>query len=154
MKNKDLFGILNCINAIGNINSSVKFSYAMAKNKKKIEAEISAILEGIKPSEAYKAYEQKRMDLCDKYSAKDVQGKAIIENNSYKIENREQFEKDIAKLQEKNKETLEVRKKQEEEYAAFLELESTFNPSMVKLEDVPCGISVLNMDGIYPLIEE
>lgn len=65
----------------------IKASYAISKNLNILNREI-------------KAYEQERLKLIDKYGSKDEEGKLIIENGSFKIDNVQEFNEKFKELAE------------------------------------------------------
>lgn len=71
--------------ALGGKHLPVRITYAIQKNAKTIEA-------------ALKAYDETRKSLLEKYAKKDDEGKPIIENNEYTIENAENWNADMTEL--------------------------------------------------------
>lgn len=118
MKNKELPVLLE---ELKKINLSGKIGYAVAKNRKLVEQELETLQETAKVLPEFEAYEKARVALLEVHASKDETGKAIIENNAYKIENQEEWEKAIKKLQETHKEAIEIRTKQIEDFNALME---------------------------------
>ncbi len=103
------------------------FAYAVFINKKLIDKELTKLnfIKNISPE--VEEYEQKRLELCEKFSKKNDNGESIIENNIYLIDDQETFLKEIEILLQKYKEPVENRQKQ-------IEL---FNDMMNEQVDLP-----------------
>ena len=83
MTNQEILNFANL--ALGNKHLPVKIAYAIQKNA-----------EAIKP--ALTAYDGIRKDKLESYSKKDEEGKPIITDNSYTIEDVESFNADMTEL--------------------------------------------------------
>ena len=83
VKNQELINFANT--ALGDKHMPVKISYAIHKNAAAIEP-------------ALKAYDEVRKGLINQYAEKDGDGKPIVEDGKYTIENAEAFNADIAEL--------------------------------------------------------
>jgi len=118
MKNKNLASLLE---ELKTINLTGKIGYAVAKNRKLVEQELETLNETLKVLPDFEKYEKERITLLEKHASKDEKGKAVIENNAYKIENQEDWEKAIKDLQETHKEAITYREKQLEDFNALLE---------------------------------
>lgn len=153
MKNVELTRLLQGINAVDSL-SGVRFAYAMSKNKKLITSEVETLEDAIKYSDEFEAYEKDRIELCERHAEKDDKGKPKTSGDKYVMADQKKFDKGLEALNEKNKEVIERRKKQGEEYGKLLEVESSYEPFMVEFEDVPKDITVSQMDGIIELIKE
>jgi len=118
MLNKELPVLLE---ELKKINLSGKIGYAVAKNRKLVEQELETLQETAKILPEFEEYEKARVALLEVHASKDENGKSIIENNSYRIENQQDWEMDIKDLQEKHKEAIEVRTKQINDFNALME---------------------------------
>jgi hypothetical protein len=118
MKNKELPVLLE---ELKKINLSGKIGYAVAKNRKLVEQELETLQETVKMLPEFEVYEKERVALLEVHASKDEHGKAIIENNTYKIENQTEWEKAIKELQETHKGAIESRTKQIEDFNALME---------------------------------
>lgn len=83
MTNQEILKFANT--AFGDKRLPVKIAYAIHKNA-----------EAIKP--ALKAYDEIRKDKLESYAKKDAEGKPIITDNMYTIEDAESFDADMAEL--------------------------------------------------------
>lgn len=83
VKNQDLLNFANTV--LGDKHLPVRISYAIHKNAAAIEPYL-------------KAYDEVRKKLIDQYAKKDDDGKPVVEDGKYTIENVEAFNADIAEL--------------------------------------------------------
>jgi len=152
-KLKDIHnGIVSCQDLPG-----VKFSYAMAKNKKKIEGESANFQEAMKMSEEYQKYDKERITLAEKHSKKDKDGNPITITNiqgakSFDIIDMDKFEKDFAVIKGKNKEVLNKRVKQMEEFEKLMDEEVKIKLTTVKIDDLPQEITTKQIEALNELI--
>ena len=154
MKKSELFDVLQGLKSVKNL-KGVKFAYAVAKNKKKVESEIEDLKEAVKPSDKYLEYDKKRMETCEKYCSKDDKGKAVIKGNVYDgLAGNRKFEKEMERLRKDYKKELESRKKQIEEYNKMLTEEIEMDFHKLTLKEVPEDISSEQLEKILPIIEE
>ena len=80
--------ILNFVNGCASLREKrlpVKLGYAIKKN-------LAAV------SDAANAYDAERQELLEKYAAKGEDGKFLVENGQYSIEDKEGFAKDLDEL--------------------------------------------------------
>jgi len=154
IKRTEIIQMFNGLQKLGNL-EGVKFSYAIVKTAKILSDEIYALKESIKSSDAFNEYERKRLELCNKYCSKDEAGKPLMKDGYFVgLDKNTDFIKEIETLKEKFKETLEARKKQEQEYAKMLDEEVDVDIYQISLEDVPKNITVEQMAIIEKLIKE
>lgn len=100
------------------------------------------------------AYDAERAIMAEKYAKKDNDGKPVIIDNSYAMEDQEVFDKEIKVIQKKHKDAIEEREKQVKDYNELLETPSDSVLHKIKMEDVPTEISVRQMSSIYQIVEE
>lgn len=152
MIKRDLFTLHQGLQSVGDF-SGVKFSYAVAKNKKMVFAEIELLQESIKPINGIEEYEKKRVDLCKKYSKLD--GEPAIVNNEYMIKpsNQKAFDKQLDLLVKEHKEDLSARKKQVDEYNKLLDEPIELNLHKVSIDNVPEAITPKQMEGIMEIVD-
>ena len=84
MTNKELLELHRGINQCGNL-TGIEFSYAIAKNAKKIQSEVETIDSEIKKIQ---------LENCKK----DKKGEPIIENDKYVMKDMGKFDKEYKKL--------------------------------------------------------
>lgn len=161
MKKHEVLNLNNALIACGKLKGKsenpIKFFYAVSKNLTSIEPEVKAINESLKPSEEYSAYEQKRIELCEKHANKDASGqpKTIMNGTSYDISGEDgnikpEFTAEWEALKVENKEVIEGREAQIKMYEKSLEEECEVKLHKIKLENIPddaCGL-VIAIDAI------
>lgn len=155
MKNGEIFRLAKGIEKVGHL-KGVKFAYGIARNKKIVDAEIENIKESVAQSEAFTAFEKSRIELCQEYAEKDEKGEFKVENNEYVLpaDKKEEFEIRLNALREQNKEGIEEREKQLNDYKDFIDQESAVEFHKIKLSSVPEDITAEELEGIKELIEE
>ncbi len=145
-KKKNLVNIEAAIRALLDGKSkSKKLAYALVKNSKILESEVTAIKQAYDTeSESYKEYLGKLRDVYNKYGAKDANGNVKLTPTGFELakeEDREAVTKDILSLEEDYKEALEARAKEMEEYQAMLESEIEVDLQPIDFEDLPDEIN-------------
>jgi len=152
VKRKELVELWGLIKQHRKIKNSVKFSYWLAKNRKRIQPEIESLEEVIESSRRYKEYDMERVRIAKFYADKDENGKPIIQNSSYVvIEKLNEFNSELDILKEKYKDEVEKRDKQIEEYNNLLEEEIEFEGFKIKLEDLPDGIEPIFIEVLMDI---
>jgi hypothetical protein len=147
---------ISLYNALGKLGylSGVKFAYAVSKNLSLLKPELEALQKAVEPSEEYKVYDKKRVELAEKYAKKDENEKAVIINNEYKIENQKEFNKEFEKLKKEFPKEIEIRDNQIKEQNELLKTEYTGELYKVSLFDIPKEITVAQMDSIMAIVSE
>jgi len=103
-------------------NENVKFKYAIAKNNKIIEQEVTLLNEMQKPSAAVQGFEQKRQMLCMENCIKKEDGSPDIKDNQFQIEpeKKEEFDAKMKELYDSNKEILDAEQAQHKAFYDIL----------------------------------
>jgi len=151
--NQNIIELNESLQRVGNL-SGIKFAYVVARNKNKIKSEIDSFQEAIKQSNDFQEYEKKRAELCELHAKKDEKGKSIINGNEYEIDNQQAFEAQLKVLRDGNKEVIEAREKQINDFNSFLKEESKLELYKVDLKDVPENITTEQMSSIISIIKE
>jgi len=155
VKRSDLFLMQSAINVLAQIKGSCRFAYAVAKNKKFLDDEITILRKGVEPEQALIDYEKKRIELCEKHADKDDKGKPVIVNNVYQgLGENEEFQAEMEKLADKSKDLLESRKAQLESFNEMIKDEIEFEFWKIKLSDFPDGIAAESLLVLTPIISE
>ncbi|MCK4816320.1 hypothetical protein KA005_11175 [bacterium] len=144
-----------------------KFTYAVTKNKRRLESEIKIMEKAKEPDKSFKEFEKEIDALYKEYADKDVMGKpkmkkimvsATKSSWQYIIpglnDPESKYGKAVAVLRKKHKEALEAQEKKEEEYQEFLKEESEWKPFMIDLAIVPDDIHQTIMDRIIWMIKD
>lgn len=117
--------------------TNIKWQYAVVKNKKLIGAEVPMIQSLNKPVEGMEVFESARMGLCNSLCEKTEDGKPVIENNRFKINDMDAFNAGMATLNETHKEVLEKATEQSTEFEKLLDEPCELALHTVKVEFVP-----------------
>jgi hypothetical protein len=145
---------------------SAKFLYAVAKNKRALEA-IKSDCDTIKePSEAYIKFEQGREEILQKHAKKDDKGQFQLIREVgpdgqprawYDIEGVQEptskFRKEMDKFLEEQKVVMEEQEDKIKKYNEHLLKESEFEPFKIKEVDIPMGLSEKVWDALFHLID-
>lgn len=138
----------------------IKFNYAISKNKALLDAEVKSIHSALDMSDEYKAFEEKRIELAKEYAKRDDTNTPLEERNpqtgqtKFIMKDQQAFDVAFKVLSDENKELVDARKKQIEDFNLFLDKENELSLYKIKLEEIPEDITTEQMVGIYPLIEE
>lgn len=152
MKNKELLELYEFLHKI-NL-KGVKFSYAIAKNIALIKPEVESLQKSIDMTEEYKEFDAKRIELAKKHAKKDKNGEPLVVDKNYVPGNEAELEKEFAVLKEENKELVEARKKQMDEFNELLDKQNDVKLYKINIKDIPEEISSQQMTQIFQLIEE
>lgn len=147
MKKKELFKAVESLNSVSEL-KGVKFAYTTLKNKKKIEEEIKFLEEVVKPSDKFLEYEQERIQLCNQFADKNEDGSPVIENNQFKIQDMDTFNKKLENLKKSYDGVLEEREKQIFEYNSMIDEEVGIEFTKLNLNDLPTDISAEQLEKI------
>lgn len=141
--------LLNFASLISKLNemelNNVKTSYGIAKNIKLIADEVNAT-EKIR-NKITEEFENKRIEICEKFAEKDEEGNAKIVNNNYIGIPNEMFNKEMdtfkAEYQPKIDELIE-----------FLKEDVELDLYKMKLECFPNTLKPIDIAVLMPIIEE
>lgn len=131
-----------------------KFSYALARNLQVLKPILEPIEDMKKPSEKERAYEIKRMKLCQECARKDDKGNSVMINNNFDILDQSKFDSELNKLKKEYEETIDEGKKRGEELTELLKKEEEITFYMIDYEEVPDTISSGFLSSILDLIRE
>lgn len=153
MKNSELFSLFDGIEACSGL-KGVKFSYALAKNKKILSSEIEVLRDTVKPSKEIVEFEQKRIALAIENSEKDEHGQAKVEGDRYVIVDQKKFNSLMEELKKGYTEALAEESEKQKIYDDLMKEESSVKLFTIEKENVPDDISVGQMSGILPIIND
>ncbi|MBU0959785.1 MAG: hypothetical protein KKB31_07600 [Nanoarchaeota archaeon] len=108
-----------------------KFSYAVIKNKKKLEQAIDLELmqEALKPSEKYTEYNNKRIKLCEQYCKKDDDNEPIKIRNQYVgLLGNKEFLNAVEELQKEYQQVIDATEQKAKDYGKMIEDTIEFEP--------------------------
>lgn len=146
MKRKDYYDLRKGILASQHVKGAA-FQYAMAKNLKILNEEISSMEESIKPSEEYQKYDKERVELLKEHAQLDEKGNFLLDANNAatfeSVEKAEAYAEKINKIRNKKeyKDIITEHEKKTEDFNKFInqELKEKDKPNFVYLEkeDLP-----------------
>lgn len=157
IKRKEAVNLFNSFGRLGS-HKGVKFAYAIAKNKKKLESEQKAITVAqskIQPK-AIQEFDKKRIKVCCEYADKDENGNPKLDKNNYSIseERRIEFDKAIDELQKEYEPSFKEMENNQKEFNDFLDEDIEVDLHLIPMSVVPDTITVNEMDIIFPMIVE
>lgn len=146
-KRKDLLELWKLIDDLKGTKYNIKFSYFLAKNRRKIQSEVESLDESVKPSEEYKIYDAERANLANRFSDKDSDDRPIIVNSNYMItEKLAEFNKEIDTLKEKYKKVINERDEQIEGYNKMLDEKVEFDGHTIKISEMPDQLDAASLE--------
>lgn len=135
MKRKEFEQTIAALDSVSEM-KGVKFAFTVLKNRKKILTQIDEdkeIFEKIlEPSERFKEYETKRIELCVLMSDKDDEGEPLIVDNQYKIIDITTFNIKLEELSTDYTEDINIHQKKMDEYSSLLE--EDINIEFIKID--------------------
>jgi hypothetical protein len=144
MTKQNITNLYNTLVAFGEVKDT-GFAYCVLRNLKKLSPEMGKIEEFLKATN-YADYEKERIQILEKHSAK-IKGEPVIVSGKYDIKNKDKFNKDITKLQEKYKNLIQ---QVEEEFKKEVEVDL----HKIKLEKIPQDLTPKQLESIIEIIEE
>ncbi len=118
MKNSDIYQFLANEKVLNDIKSN-KVKCSIFRNMKKLESEKDVLHKLLDPTDEFKEYEKERLDLNERYTKKKkvVNGKEVYDIPKDK---REEYDKEMAEFTDNNKEVLDARDKQVNDFNQLL----------------------------------
>ena len=158
MLNSDLVRILSGLGSVGNLKGKavnrVKFAYAVAKNKRLVQAEVEDLKSGLKPSKEYEKFEEDRIALCVKHSEENAEGKPIFIDNHYRIKDQKAFDKAFKSLKKKYEKAIDMREESFDNYNKILKEETKLELHLIDYENIPDDITPDQIGNIFEIIRE
>lgn len=158
MKNRDILSLYRALTAMESRQSTVKFSYFVAKNKVMLKDDYNILEAAGKPSERFTEFDTKRAKLAQELADKDEKKQAKIENGNFVIiENVEKFKKDLDKLKKKYAAAIKEQEEKFKEFNSLLDEETEYKAGpKIALKHIPEQIepAILEILIIADLIEE
>ena len=131
------------------------FTFAVAKNKRKLANVIEDLQSIIEPTKEFKKYSEEREKILRKFALKNEDGEPKKEVTYGKeryiipgIDENKMFIKDIGKLEKEFEDAIKNRDDQFLKYNKKLKDNSEFNPVMVSEKNIPNGLDITAMDGV------
>ena len=156
MTKKEALNLYNGLQGVSDL-PGAKWAYGIAKNVEKLRTEIEALQKAFTPSKEFSEYNDKRIELAQKYAIKE-DGKPrtvkIGNTEEYLIGDKDKFNKELSKLQKEYKKNLDDRKKQVDDFNEILEEKVEIDLYMINPDYIPEGITPAQMSAIMPIISE
>jgi hypothetical protein len=133
-----------------------RFVYTLARVKSAIRDEIYAIHDAQQTKcDAYTEYQQEYALLTTKYAMRNDKDEAIIVNGLMKIrpEVMDEAKKALTELNEKYKDAIDARNKEEAELDKLLEEKIEIDIIPLSIEHVPEELTVEEMEGLELIME-
>lgn len=122
MKRVEMFGLLKEIEGILKVSKKVKLNYFLQKNINSITKDKEILDKIIEPSDKFKEYESKRIELCKEYCDKDSDGMPIVKNNKYLgLDDNDEFNEKINSLLNEYKNIIDEYQDKIREYEQMLD---------------------------------
>lgn len=153
MRNHELINLYQSLDKL-KLLEGVEFAYFMAKTKQKVRLEMENIDKAQEPSEDFKRFELKRIEMCKKHAQLDDKNNPIIKDNNFILKDKAEFDKEMEALRIEFKEIIESGEKQVNDYNEFLQKENAIDLGKISKSDIPINISGEQMDIIINLIKE
>lgn len=115
----------------------IEFAYAVFKNKQLIDKKLmeSDFIKNVTPEVV--EYEEKRLKLCETFANKDDNGKPIIIDDLFVIDDKDNFKIEMDRILEQYRPYVEERQKQIELFNLKMNQEVDFEFFKVKKEHIP-----------------
>lgn len=154
MINKEVLDLAMSLKEFSNIKGK-EFAYLILKNKKILEEELK-VLEQLKrePHPEFENYEKKRIEICEKYSDKDENGRPKMNNGQYVInKHMTHFVNEINTLKTEYPEVIKEVEETDKEFRDFLNSESKADLIKIPADKIPEDIDVKLLVSIKKLID-
>ena len=158
MKKLDLYRLKKGLESVGGL-TGIKFAYTIAKNLRKVAAEVSILDELLAPSEAFTKYEACHLALCIEHSEKDEAGKprGVNEPNgtfTFALADRAAFEAAMEEVRAVHEKAIEDRKDQVQRHKEFLREPAEIDLYLIDLDVIPEAITTEQMTAILEIVRE
>ena len=153
MKNQDLNGMLTGLDNVKSL-KGFKFAIAVSKNKDLILKEIESIQGAVEQKDAFKTFENLRIELCKEHSVKDSDNNPTIVNDAYVLIDKQKFQEAFISLEKEHSKAITERKEQLAEAESYLKEECEIDFKCIKQSDISDEITSEQISGIKFMIED
>jgi outer membrane protein OmpA-like peptidoglycan-associated protein len=137
-KKSDILKVYAVLEHLSQGTHAVKFSYFIAKNKKKLKDEVELLKELGTPTEKYQEYDVRRAELAKSLADVDQAGRPIVQNNSYVIiKNKEDFDQKVQALKDEYEDSIKEFDEKIGQYKEILKEEMEFDGHAINVQDLP-----------------
>jgi len=141
MKRFESFELVGVIDQILPESKIVKLNMYLYSNKDILESNNETLRNSINVSERFKAYENKRIELCKVYADKDDNNEPILKNGIFVgLKDNEEFEKLSYKMIEEYKTDIDEYQDQMSQYNALMEEEVDIELDKFDVDIIPDGL--------------
>lgn len=158
MKNIDIINLYQSINSNEDIKklSGIKLSLLLLQNSDILENYIKTLQKTVEPTEKYNVYEQKRVELCEKYAIKNEDGtpktKNVNGNIEFDINQTDEFNENMKKLNDEFSETIKDHNKKINEYNSFMFEDADIALKQINSELLPDNVTYEILKILKPIL--
>lgn len=152
---QEFFDIHNKLSILNKL-TGVKLTYAIMRIKNTLAAEIKAVNEMAKEEPGFTEYNQKRIEMVEKFCKRDEKDAPIIVDNNYTFEEgkKEEFEKELETLKASYQDDLDERDEQFKNIDKYVAEEVEISFWDVKSKYLPENITLEQMEVIAPFVTD
>jgi len=158
--NGDIFALYNAICALlgdSKVRLPSKFNYALAKNKKTLQATVEALQETVnKRAPEFIQFDAARVELCHKYAVKDEKGQPVVdEKNNFKIDDQVTFDTELVALKEKYQKAIDEELDRQNKLKDLINMMTEVDIHKIKLSDIGNEPTVpSHIEYLMPMIDD
>jgi len=149
--------IYTALSMAGNVTSTTRYNYAIAKNTKLVESEAKLIQKAISPNQRFIEWDNKRTSLCQKYADRDNNGNILKDGGKYVISIKQyEFTVDLEDINSEYKSDIDAQNHKNMEDSEFLkeEVELEGKWIFIPTEDIPPELSARILTPLLCMISE
>lgn len=149
---QEMLVLYNSLQAVANL-PGAKFAYAVARNITTLNSKLRVLQNTPKASEAYLQFEKERIVLVEQHAKKN-DGKPVIENGHYVVEDDAAFQSAYEELKAKHKDAVLEREAQLKEEQARMQEGVDIDLYTIPSTYLPQEITANQVKEIMPIIQE
>lgn len=136
-----------------------KLAYALLRNQSIFKNELSLIENSFNNNEKYVEYEEKRLNLLNKYVERNEKGNPLFEEDkiNYKVSetNKKIYLEELETLKKEYENDIKDQKEKVDAFNSMIEKENVpFEYHKINLNDLPDDITTEQMQILMPIIKE
>jgi hypothetical protein len=134
----------------------VKFGYASLRTKKYLKGIVECFQELQAPFPELLEFDKKRVAICEELSEKDENGKPVLEDNNFKIQEGklDELNEKVEAVREEYKEWFDKAEDRKKEIEEFLQEETEVEVHQVSIDDFPAELSAKDMAVLECLVKD
>ncbi len=160
LKNKDLMRFRDGLKAVissGKYGGEFKFTYAVVKTQRLVEAELAVLQGMISQTDEWKEFDKLRQELVMKHAKKDKDGKPMtfVAGNTVKahIDDVDACNAAVEELKKKHAEAVRVQEEKDAKFEKYLEEPAETKVHSMPESAFPKDITPQHLSGIFELIK-